>query len=281
MEIKTNWLNHLKFIRTWEIELIFKNFPPNLEFEKILELGGGDGFQANLLSHFSKTVISTDFNPSILKNTSTNKVRYEVCDAERVENKFQEQSFDLIFSSNMLEHLPDIQRALKGMSFCLKNNGLMIHVVPSVFWKWSNVLLYHFNLLIVILEAICTKGGISSLENKYRRETDENVTVEDIGNNPKLKRRQKTIFNLLFPKVHGVSANNFKEFKAFRKKRWQIEFQNCGLEIVNYKKGPVNSGYGFGWNVLRRFLYSIGYTSEHIFILKKKGESPEYQKYFE
>lgn len=41
--------------------------------------------------------------------------------------------FDLIFSNNVMEHIPDYGTALQAMSGCLADNGLMVHGCPNYF----------------------------------------------------------------------------------------------------------------------------------------------------
>ena len=42
------------------------------------------------------------------------KIKYQSCDAEKIGQIFEENKFDLIFSSNMMEHLPDPNSCLDG-----------------------------------------------------------------------------------------------------------------------------------------------------------------------
>ena len=49
--------------------------------------------------------------------------------------RFIDGTFDLIFSSNLLEHIPDLNRCLEECRRVLKDDGLMLHTMPSRWWK--------------------------------------------------------------------------------------------------------------------------------------------------
>ena len=46
-------------------------------------------------------------------------------------NKDDDGSFDLIYSSNVLEHIPDLKLAIEGMSSVLSPKGKMFHACPN------------------------------------------------------------------------------------------------------------------------------------------------------
>ena len=56
---------------------------------------------------------------------------------------FGEKSFDIVFSSNLLEHLPDPSVVLRGVHRLLKDDGITVHIMPGPFWKLCQMALYH------------------------------------------------------------------------------------------------------------------------------------------
>jgi len=42
----------------------------------------------------------------------------------------------------------------------------------------------------------------------------------------------------------------------------------------------VFTGYGFGWEALRRWLEALGLASEHIYVAKKRGCFSPYEAFF-
>jgi ubiquinone/menaquinone biosynthesis C-methylase UbiE len=143
---KSNRKEWHNFVRRREAELIFSLFP-DTRFHLALELGAGDGGQSITISKYCDKLICTEkdeksyawLGQSILRRQMVN-VKYELCDAQDL-SRFSDSSFDLILSSNMLEHIPDVGRCLKECRRVLKDDGLMLHIMPSRWWKlFSSVL---------------------------------------------------------------------------------------------------------------------------------------------
>lgn len=275
MKLKTDWLSHLHGFRRRELAIIFSRSPKKL-FNEGLELGAGDGFQSTLLSDYVVKLISTDFYPDILNRRNTESIEYLVCDAEKLSGRFERGQFDLIFSSNLLEHLPDLEATFAGMYHILKDEGITVHIMPSPFWKLCNAALYIPNIFVLVLEILTEGKGIGKVFEKAKE-----VKEREKGNNPKLdKTAHRSMLGILFPRPHGVSSSNFKEFFLFRKKRWKKEFEKANFELISIIKGPVFSGHGFGMDRIRRFLERLGFTSEYIYITVKKGKESPYKQYF-
>ncbi|GAB4506125.1 MAG: hypothetical protein Kow00123_02630 [Anaerolineales bacterium] len=282
MKIKPDWLQWLHGYRTREIALIFGGCPDGL-FATGLELGAGDGFQSTLLLKYVGRLTATDINPGILQLPPHDGLDYRVLDAEEVGDHFPPGSFDLVFSSNLLEHLPAPERALAGICRVLKDDGVTIHVVPSPFWKLCELLLYFPNHVVVLLEQVITRGGGKVLTDKVRRHVPGGAggaPPQEPDNNPKVqKRRHSFLYRWFIPETHGVSSGHLEEFGAFRKARWVAEFRRAGFRVERVRKGPVASGYGFGLDTLRRWLERLGFTSEHIYIATKEGYTCPYVEY--
>jgi len=51
----------------------------------------------------------------------------------------EDDTFDIVFSSNVLEHIPHIYQFQKEIQRVLKPDGIVIHILPSSSWRiWSN-----------------------------------------------------------------------------------------------------------------------------------------------
>ena len=257
--MSTKWLDYLHFIRKQEIEISFSSFNSK-QFRYGLELGAGDGYQSSMLINYCRNLVCTELNSERLKINNIKNIEYKICDAEIIDSYFDKNQFDLVFSSNMFEHLPNPQSALHGIKNILSKDGIVILIMPSPFWAFCHLFLYYpVKILNYIKRKIFIKKDLVSLKKKI-----------NTSNNLKLKDTKKSSFlNLIqWPKPHGISDNHYKEFLYFKKKSWIEMFNVCGYEIINVKKGPITSGYGLNLNYLRCFLRSIGLTSEYIYYLK-------------
>lgn len=256
------WEHNLAKLRTKELEIIFK-YLKNKRFLKALELGAGNGYQSKILIEICDNLIATDMNADRLSLAEKNsKIEFAVLDAEKVGSSFDIKSFDFIYSSNLLEHLPDVDLCLKGCHQVLKDDGIVINILPNSNWRvLSSVLHYPVKIVRLfnyLISRVSSNSNAQVKKNKLQ------------GNNIKVARRKRSFLDILIPPPHGISANSFSEIFAFRKKTWKKIFERNDFKVIDILNGPISSGYGLGYDRLKNVLYSIGITTEYIYILKKK-----------
>jgi SAM-dependent methyltransferase len=275
MKVKTDWIQYLHQFRSREIAQIFDRCPPKV-FRCGLELGAGDGFQSELLSNYVAMLISTDYNQYRLRKKPTQMIRYLILDAEKVGSTFRDNEYDFIFSSSLLEHLSQPEIALQGMHHVLRNDGIMIHIMPSPFWKLCQMMLYHLNLLVTKMERYTGRGRLVADSVSCGEICYNSLTI----NNIKSQRNFSYWSRLLWPPPHGACGSSLGELRTFGKRRWQNLFEQNGFQVWQIRKGPVASGYGFGFDGWRGILEAVGFTSVYIYIAAKAGCLTPYLKYF-
>ena len=112
------------------IDLVIRYSPPE---SKILELGCGNGISSRLLNQANFDVVGTDISPLFLeeaRNWENSKLRYQVCDV--LELPFDDNSFDVICSNELIEHLPDAETALKEMERVVRKDGVVVLSGPNL-----------------------------------------------------------------------------------------------------------------------------------------------------
>ena len=112
------------------VELVIRYAPSG---SKILDLGCGNGISARLLNQADFDVVGTDISPLFLKearNWENPKLRYQVCDV--VELPFENDSFDVICSNELIEHLPDVETALSEMVRVVRKDGKIMLSGPNL-----------------------------------------------------------------------------------------------------------------------------------------------------
>lgn len=103
---------------------------PSLDGLKVLEVGCGVGDFALYLASQNANVSAVDFSDkaiSIAKEKAKaqgKQVEFSVADAQAL--TFEDNTFDLLFSCECLEHLPDPERALSEFYRVLKPSGRLI-----------------------------------------------------------------------------------------------------------------------------------------------------------
>jgi 2-polyprenyl-3-methyl-5-hydroxy-6-metoxy-1,4-benzoquinol methylase len=255
-----SWLHE---IRSRELESIIKALPVR-RFEAILELGCGDGFQSMKLKPLGKLLVSTDYRFTALNRRQSNNLNFVVCDAEQL--PFKPGSFDAVFSSNMLEHLEDIDRALKEMTYVLRPRGMMLHAVPNVTWKVLQLVLHYPFVVFLELNKLAGrfKRVSTNVDSDLQKREDSNV---------KTQRGSKALWQRLlgrcFPSVHGIGRGHIDELYRFSDLYWQRVFRRNGLISSPVKpQMPLYSAYGFGFTRLRKVGELFGLSSCNCYVLQ-------------
>lgn len=135
--LPTQSVEHLRSIRLYEIDSVLPFFPS--EPCEVLEIGGGTGWQAKELSERGFTVTSVD-----LANSCYAPLRiFPVEDYDGYTLPFSDNSFDVIYSSNVLEHIPHVVEFQREMHRVLRPEGICIHLLPSTTWRFWTCLTYY------------------------------------------------------------------------------------------------------------------------------------------
>lgn len=125
-------LSHLEAIRTAELSRVLSILgkPGSL-----LEIGAGTGWQARRLSESGFKVEAIDVSMS---NYAGDRI-WPVRDYDGHTIPFEDQSFDCVFSSNTLEHIPHVRAFQAEIRRVLRPDGVAVHVLPSAPWRiWTN-----------------------------------------------------------------------------------------------------------------------------------------------
>ena len=112
------------------VELVVRYAPPR---SKVLDLGCGNGISAKLLNQADFDVVGTDISPLFLKEARSwenPRLRYQVCDA--LELPFDSDAFDVICSNELVEHLPDVETALREMIRVVRKGGRIVISGPNL-----------------------------------------------------------------------------------------------------------------------------------------------------
>jgi 2-polyprenyl-3-methyl-5-hydroxy-6-metoxy-1,4-benzoquinol methylase len=241
---------YLHLIRQREFKSIFRGYPAK-SFNNALEIGAGDGYQSNLLKKYARRIYAIDPAITPTKMDKNTALIFYKCKAEKITKLFKKKSFDLVFSSNVLEHLADPGSVLRRTRLLLTDSGLAVHVVPAPFWKIANFILYYFY------------GGTVLISNWFHPDQ-----YRDAKPQPEQKNKAP-LKQLFFPPVHGAAGGHLSELLGFRRSYWRKLFLRAGFRIIKEIKGPVCSGYGLRWDILRSWLEKCGLASEYIFIIQK------------
>lgn len=262
-------LKHLESIRLFELEIVLDEIQRKKPGENIiLEIGAGSGWQAKKMSELGHVVQAIDLENS---NYSNRRV-WPITNYDGKHIPFSNEYFDILFSSNVLEHIFYLDEFLNEMKRVLKPDGIAIHLVPSSSWRlWTN--LAHYPYLF--------RTGINIISKKLL--AIQSVVPEhknfNIGQDEILKKMNrlpiiKKITKVIFPSRHGEVGNLFSEMYYFSQYRWINLFEKTGWVI---EKQFNNELFYTGYEIIgsrmsmqiRRYLSYILGSSCHIFVLRK------------
>lgn len=97
---------------------------------QIIEVGCGGGIFCEYIAKQGYDVLAVDLSPGAIsvarEHALINKlaIRYEIASVYQL--PFADESFDIVMSSDFLEHIEDLETAIYEMSRILKPNGLFI-----------------------------------------------------------------------------------------------------------------------------------------------------------
>ena len=167
-----NWHRELRsvsgdapLIASWHHSAIA--LAPALQGAAVLEVGCGQGDFARSIVSQAKSVAAIDFSAGAIaiarqrQQASVEKIDYRVGDAQALE--FPDASFDVVFSCECLEHVPDPQKALKEMARVLKPGGSLVLTTEN----YSNAMIVYWIMAWVQRRPFDSGAGVQPYENFF------------------------------------------------------------------------------------------------------------------
>lgn len=213
---------HLSLLRKEEIDAVRPWFKPGM---RVLEVGGGNGFQASVLASWGCHITSID-----LPETSAAATYYPVEPYDGQRLPFPDHAFDVVFSSNVLEHVPHLPVILKEIARVIKSDGVAVHILPSSAWRFWTSLTHYVHL--------ARRVG----RRFFRHDAGSNGSSFQVASS---KRDWGVLLKRIFlDGPHGAYPNEFYEMYAFSRSRWLDVFASHGFEITTcFGNGLFYTGY--------------------------------------
>jgi SAM-dependent methyltransferase len=205
-------LEFLHVIREYELARIVPYLRPGA---RVLEIGGGTGYQAKRLKEAGFDVASIDIAGCGYGGTR----EFPIVDYDGSRVPFPDGSFDIVFSSNVLEHVPDLAQLQREMLRVLRRGGYCIHVMPTGSWRfWTNVAHY-----VELGQRIVLQMPQLLPRSIRRREVIRLVhSVAYIG---------RLIRQYLIVPRHGEHGNALSEVVTFGERYWRRRFVALGFDV--------------------------------------------------
>ena len=203
-------IDTLKSYRIFEIQQVIQHI--SFEEKKVLEVGSGFGWQSFFLNKLGAEVKAVDIASTLedglqssnfklskykvfddakdpINKKEEPKIEYPVEKYDGINLPFENETFDIIYSSNVLTHVQNLKLLLDDMKRVLKKDGIMVHGCPTSSWcfwtlitglikKWYIDPRSHSPLFNNILIEI-----FNSRENFWKKYfTDNNLQIVKIVN---------------------------------------------------------------------------------------------------
>jgi SAM-dependent methyltransferase len=250
----TEFLNQ---IRAHELQTYLPHFPAGA---RILEVGGGTGVQAKMLSERGLQVESID----VADSTYSEERVFPVVDYDGEHIPFEDRSFDVVFSSNVLEHIRNLDAMQSEFRRVLKPGGRCVHAVPSAGWRFWTSMANYVECLQRLLMSVPRLIPRNVSRSELRRPI---IVAVDVA---KILRQY-----LIVPR-HGEEGNAWTELWTFSASYWRRKFRaDYVIESVE-PMGLFYTGhmvFGASLSIARREKLSRYLGSAcNLFIVTPKGD---------
>ena len=237
--------------------------------DRVLEIGGGTGYQAQLLAERGVSIVSVDMAKSLYRN---DRVR-DIVEYDGHNLPFAGGTFDKVLSSHVLEHVVPLSRLQAEMARVLDDSGSAIHVVPTHLWLLLNWVVHYPHMASRLLQPMLRRLRPAVAGPLTERGTDAEGQCEAAGASPEeemsksmsmLMRRlprpepwqrpedlpehgvsalARILRSGIGPRRHGERGNVLTEPLYFRPAWWRRHFRQSGWTILAEFPVPVlNSG---------------------------------------
>ncbi len=214
-------IEFLHHIRTLELALAVSEMPSTSNKSNkitILEIGSGTGQQAKILTESGFNVIAVDIPSSAYKNQRV----FPVIEYDGKNLPCQDSSIDIVFSSNVLEHIEDIDDFLKETYRVLTPKGIAIHILPTSSCRFWSLIAHYGWAVRRLLELIFSK----TKKDFYFASTPKKIKRNDL-------------LNIAFPARHGERGNSLTEIYYYSEFWWKNKFISNNFDIKSISNNEL------------------------------------------
>lgn len=245
------WRNYY-LTRYLEMRSVAAHWPVE-HSENILEIGCGVGYVSVLLSSLTDKVYATDLPEAdtglhavglrrtneFLARTDVTNVESHGVDAQNM--PFEDESFDVIYSMFVMQHIPDRTKSVAEMHRVLRAGGYMVHLVPNrrtLVYGFLQHYVYLFKRTFVHLYRIIFRvTGSGGRRSRDSGEPDTRSVSDVVKSSGQFK-------NFPFQPVLGSYESNADEWRASGSRQWkELLTANGEMKVVkqvSIKLNPIH-----------------------------------------
>lgn len=207
---------HVRYLeRQRDIELarVLEHSRQLFEGKRVLEVGSGTGRQLLAIGKIAGEMVGVE-----IRDGMYNEHRQPAASILEYDGRtlpFASESFDVVFSSHVLEHFTDETASHREMLRVLKKDGYGIHVVPTSAARLLTMAMHYPDAVKRLLAKFTVAAGIAQ-EPTYRK-----------PQYPLVHR----VVNTLIPARHGEYGNWFTEAYEMSHRSWQERLERNGWRV--------------------------------------------------
>lgn len=184
---------------------------------KVLEIGAGTGAQSSELQAAGYDVSAVDLAAS----TYNAERIYPILDYDGVNLPFSDNTFDTVFSSNVMEHVEEFDGLQADIARVLKPGGHCLHVVPNQFWAFFTSVGYFLKVPGKIVRIVHR-----TFARIFGQRGADSVEASSESNRTVIPR---------FYRAHGVFCDYMiGELVEFSNSRWSARFSRGSWMVLEH-----------------------------------------------
>ncbi|BCX12107.1 MAG: hypothetical protein KatS3mg067_1045 [Thermosynechococcus sp.] len=247
-------MSNLVKVRTEEFNYVKKFFLPGMS---VLEIGGGSGYQASLIASTGASVVSID----VAKPLPGVEIYFPVQIYGGATLPFPDNYFDVVFSSNVLEHIQDLRATLSEVRRVMKSDGMAIHILPTSARRAWTSLSHYVHIARRLIGLVCRRYYV--------------INTPAVPRDPGCAHHGTwaAIKRVFWDGPHGEYPSAISELWYFSRRRWLKVFQENGFDLIwDQPSGIFYTGYGVFPAISigrRQALARVLGSATRVFVLRK------------
>lgn len=218
-------INYLCSLREFELNQALSSFPSPCEDGakySVLEIGAGTGHQAKTLTQLGYNVTAIDIPDSAYRDQRV----YPIFEFDGETLPVATGSIRVVFSSNVLEHIRDIDAFLDEMHRVVVPGGIAIHILPTPAWRFWTILGHYGRLTKKLASLLSGKDS-----NRATKRTSQPVNT------------LTCLTGIFFPPRHGERGMTLTEIFYYSHWWWKRKFESHRWQVsTSYPSGIFYTG---------------------------------------
>lgn len=249
-------LDFVNALREHEVGSLVQNHRDLFIGKDLLEIGSGSGVQLLVLQKICRSArgIETSYRSDRLA---------EILDYDGQHIPFPDASFDVLYSSHVLEHVANQFDFHREMHRVLRVGGIAVHVMPSASWRfWASFL--HYPAIV--------RSILRRLLSRHSKATPTEPRSSPRSSSP------GRFSHALRPRRHGELGSWLEEHYSFSGRAWKKRFRVNGWDIIAVERvhlfvtGHYLLNERLDWRARRYMSRMLGAAST-VYIVRKATEN--------